>query len=49
MNALARPLLILVAVLVLLIGGGFAFLSTWNIPAPTAKIEKVIPNDRFAR
>ena len=49
MNALTRPLLILAVVLVVLIGGGFAFLSTWNIPAPTAKIEKVIPNDRFPR
>jgi hypothetical protein len=49
MNAFMRPLIILIVVLVLLIGGGLIFLSTWNIPAPTAKIEKVIPNDRLGR
>jgi hypothetical protein len=36
---------------VLLIGivGGGLFLATWKIPAPTATVEKVIPNDRFPR
>jgi hypothetical protein len=31
------------------IGGGFAFLSTWDIPAPSSTVEKVIPNDRFQK
>lgn len=25
------------------------FLATWDIPAPTARVEKVIPNDRLPR
>ena len=33
-------------VLVLLVGGA-VFLATWDMPPPTATIEKVIPNDRF--
>lgn len=33
----------------ILFGGGFALLSSWNIPAPSSKIEQVIPNDRFPR
>ena len=37
-----------VAVLVLL-GAGAAFLETWEIPPPSAKVEKVIPDDRFSR
>lgn len=49
-SALQRPLVILVLVLlVVLIGGFAAFLAAWDIPAPSAKIEKVIPNERFAR
>ncbi|MBI1779334.1 MAG: hypothetical protein HYR63_28710 [Proteobacteria bacterium] len=24
-------------------------LSTWTIPAPSTKVERVIPNDRFSR
>ena len=40
--------IIAVAVLVLL-GGGAAFLATWEIPPPSAQVEKVIPDDRFSR
>jgi len=50
MNALTRPLIILVLILIVVIIGGFGiFLAAWDIPPPSAKIEKVIPNDRFAR
>lgn len=50
MNALKRPLFILALVLLVVITGGFGiFLAAWDIPPPSAKIEKVIPNDRFAR
>lgn len=42
----ARVMLIIF--FLLLIGGG-VFLLTWDIPAPTAPIERVIPNDRFPR
>lgn len=44
MSKLARVVLLLVVVAV--VGAGI-FLATWNIPAPTAPVEKVIPNDRL--
>ncbi len=40
--------LVLIAVIAILVGGG-AFLATWDIPAPTTAIEKVLPDDRFPR
>lgn len=40
-------LLVLTLVFVALIGGGLVFLATWDIPAPTQPMEKVISNDRF--
>lgn len=43
---LTRLLIILV---LLVIVGGVAFLATWDMPPPSSKVEKVIPNDRFAR
>lgn len=46
MKNLSRLVVLLV---VLVIIGGGAFLATWDIPAPMAKVEKVIPNDRFPR
>ena len=36
-------------VIVAVVVGGAAFLAAWDIPAPVAPIEKVIPNDRFAK
>jgi hypothetical protein len=38
---------LIVVVLGAVVAGGI-FLTTWEIPAPTHKVEKVIPNDRFA-
>lgn len=46
MNNLLRTLLI---VLVLAIVGGLVFLAMWDIPAPTARVEKVIPDDRLPK
>ena len=40
---------ILVFLLLAAIVGGVAFLATWDMPAPTAKVEKVIPNERFQK
>ncbi len=40
---------LLVALLLAVIVGGGLFLSTWNPPAPSAKIEKVVPDARFPR
>ena len=41
---MAKYILVLVAVIVV---GGIVFLATWDMPPPTATVEKVIPNDRF--
>lgn len=46
MSKFALFLLFLVAAVV--VGGG-VFLSAWDIPAPTTKVEKVIPNDQFPK
>lgn len=38
------------AVLAFVAVAGFAvFLMTWDIPPPTATVEVVIPDDRFAK
>jgi hypothetical protein len=44
MSSLARVLVVLVLLIVV---GGAAALAMWEIPAPSAKVEKVIPDDRF--
>ena len=44
-----RFLLILVALIILVLVGGTVFLMVWDIPAPTARVEKVIPDARFPR
>jgi hypothetical protein len=42
---------LLAVALILIVGlvGGGAFLAFWDIPAPTAKVEKVLPDARFAK
>lgn len=35
--------------LLVAVAGLAAYLSTWDIPAPTAHIEKIIPNERLPR
>lgn len=40
---------IVVGIVLLAVAGGGIFLATWNIPAPVADIEKVVPDDRFPR
>jgi hypothetical protein len=44
-----RSLVIIAAIVVLVILGGFAVLATIDIPAPSSRIERVIPNDRLPR
>ena len=46
MKSLSR---IMVMALLLILAGGAIFLVTWDIPAPLAQVEKVIPNDRFKK
>ena len=44
MKRISRLVLFLIAVV---IAGGAVFLVTWDIPAPRANIEKVLPDARF--
>ena len=46
MNRLALVAALLVVIVSV---GGAIFLATWDIPPPSAKVEKVLPNDRFPR
>jgi hypothetical protein len=39
----------LVVVIILAVLGGAAFLALWNPPAPTAPVEKVLPDARFPK
>ena len=39
--------LVLLGIAILVIAGGGMLLASWQIPAPTKQLEKVIPNDRF--
>lgn len=47
LRSMKQVLLGLLVILVLVVVGGFAFLATWSIPAPTQPMEKTIPNDRL--
>ena len=40
---------IILVLLVLAIGGGLAFLLTWDIPPPTGPIEIALPDERFEK
>ena len=48
MTPMLKLTLIVVLVVAVVVGGGLAFLASWDIPAPTATVEKDIPNDRLA-
>jgi hypothetical protein len=36
-------------IVVLVVVAGAVMVAAWDIPAPTSHVEKVIPDDRFAR
>jgi hypothetical protein len=46
---MGKLVLIFAALLAVIVIGGGAFLMLWDIPAPTARVEKVIPDARFPR
>ena len=46
MSRITRIVIILVLVVVV---GAAAALAMWDIPAPSAKVEKVIPDERFQK
>ena len=40
---------VLTVLLVLAVGGVVVFLANWDMPPPSAPVEKVIPNERVLR
>ena len=40
---------VLVVLILTAVCGAAAFLATWEMPAPSQRVERVIPNERFAR
>ncbi len=44
MSSLTRIVAVLLLIVVI---GGIAALAMWDIPAPSSKVEKVIPDERF--
>ena len=44
-----RTTFILVFLLLAIVVGGGVFLATWDIPAPSERVEKVLPDERFPR
>ena len=46
---MSRKLQFLLVLLVGLLVIGGVFVLTWDIPPPSAQVEKVIPDDRFPR
>ena len=45
----SRVLPAFVVLLLVVAVGGLAVLGTWDLPAPSKAVEKVIPDERFPR
>jgi hypothetical protein len=46
---MGRVTIVLIAVLVLAVAGGFIALAYWDFPAPSTRVEKVLPDARFPK
>ena len=46
MSTINRILVVLLLVMAL---GGTVFLMTWEIPPPTVRVERVLPDNQFPR
>lgn len=46
---MTRLMIAIFLVLLIAVIGGGAFLAMWEIPAPSATLEKTLPDDRFPR
>jgi len=46
---MGKVVLVLLAVVVVAVIGGLAWLAFWDIPAPNQPIERVIPDARFPK
>jgi hypothetical protein len=44
---MSKASLFILFLVVAALTGGVVFLSAWDIPAPTSRVEKIIPHDRF--
>lgn len=44
---MGRVLIILLALIILAAAAGAIYLLTWDIPAPSQEVERVLPDDRF--
>jgi flagellar basal body-associated protein FliL len=49
MSWMGRILVIAILVVVVGVIGGGLFLAFWDIPAPTEKVEKTLPDARFPK
>jgi len=46
---MSRLLSALIVLALVVVAGGAVLLATWDIPAPSKTVERVIPDDRFPR
>ena len=46
---MSRLLGALIVLALIVVAGGSIFLATWEIPAPSKTVERVIPDERFPR
>jgi hypothetical protein len=46
---MGRVAIALVVIVVLAIAGGLVALAYWDIPAPSSRVEKVLPDARFPK
>jgi hypothetical protein len=46
MSTINRLFVVLLLVMAL---GGTVFLATWEIPPPTSRVERILPDDTFPR
>ncbi|HYE52977.1 MAG TPA: hypothetical protein VEB20_25490 [Azospirillaceae bacterium] len=44
---MSKLIQVILVVLLVAVVGTVVFLGTWDMPAPSAPVERVIPNDRF--
>lgn len=44
-----KLIVVLILAFIVVAVGGFVVLASWDIPAPTSTMEKVIPNDRLGQ
>jgi hypothetical protein len=46
---MTRFLLVLLVVLAVVVVGSLVFLATWDIPPPSTRVEKAIPNEKIGK